>query len=91
MDFDWDERKDRRNQAVHGIAFENALRVFFDPLHEIIFDERENYGEERLTVFGIAFGSLLAVTYTLRGETIRIISARKATRQERKRYEDQKI
>jgi len=91
MDFEWDEEKERKNRAVHGFTFEDAARAFLDPFHEVIFDSRMNYGEERLTVFGMVQERLLAVTYTVRGETIRIISARKASRHERRQYEDQKI
>ncbi len=91
MEFEWDEDKNERNRRRHGLSFEEAALVFLDPLQEVIFDDRDDYGEERLTVFGMVDGLLLAVTYTMRGETTRLISARKATRHERKRYEDHEI
>lgn len=91
MDFEWDVEKNERNLRVHRLSFEQAARVFADPFRAFTVDDRESYGEERLTMYGRIGGRLLAVTYTMRGETIRIISARKATRRERKRYEDGEV
>ena len=91
MDFEWDDQKNERNLRVHKLSFEQSVSVFLDPLRAFTVDDREAYGEERLTMYGQAEGRLLAVTYTMRGESVRIISARKATRQERQRYEDGEV
>ena len=87
---DWDEQKNARNQAKHGIDFETAQLVFDDPFC-ITFIEREREGEERWQAIGaIEDILLLVVVHTYReeegDEVIRIISARRATRHERKLY-----
>ena len=88
----WDETKNRANRAKHGISFETARLVFDDPLHVSVPDWSE-HDEERWTTIGMvaAVAILLVVhTYGERNgeEIVRIISARKATKGERKRYED---
>ncbi|MDR3538406.1 MAG: BrnT family toxin [Acetobacteraceae bacterium] len=89
--FEWDPGKDARNRANHGLAFEDAALVWSDPLHLVRFDRVEN-GEERWHALGMAAGIvLLLVVHTYPGEddtVIRIVSARKATKAERKAYED---
>ncbi|HEV2490416.1 MAG TPA: BrnT family toxin [Candidatus Acidoferrales bacterium] len=92
MRFTWDENKNRRNRAKHGISFETAALVFDDP-HAISRLERIEDGEERWQTLGLAGGIvvlLVAHTYYEEGgeEVIRIISARKATPLERKIYEE---
>ena len=90
--FEWDKTKDRSNQTKHGIRFETATFVFDDPLAIVELDRIEN-GEERWQTLGMADGvPLLVVAHTIREEeieVIRIISARRADRKERKRYEQQ--
>lgn len=89
MQFEWDETKDLSNQHKHGINFELASLVFFDPLRIERYDGRENYGEDRWITIGLVEPALLYVVYTLRGdddEVIRLISARKANAQERSTY-----
>lgn len=91
MEFTWDPNKDDLNKYKHGISFETALLVFSDPLHMSIF-ERVVDGEQRWRTMGLVGDSLIIVvahTYTEKEgkEIIRIISARKATRKERKYYE----
>lgn len=89
----WDERKSRANQKKHGVSFEAAQLVFEDPLH-VSRQERYEGGELRWQTLGIADGVvLLMVAHTWRDdqsgdETIRIISARRATKMERKVYEE---
>ena len=88
--FDWDEQKNERNRTKHGIDFETAQLVFEDPFC-ITFIERECEGEERWQAIGaIEDILLLVVVHTYReeegDEVIRIISARRATRHERKLY-----
>jgi len=90
--FVWDETRDRTNQAKHGVSFETARRVFEDPLHVSIPDRHE-HGEERWATFGLVGAVVLLVvihTHVEQNgeEIIRIISARKATRGERARYEE---
>jgi uncharacterized DUF497 family protein len=99
--FEWDEAKNRSNRRKHGISFEAASHVFFDPLH-IVVDDRVVDREQRWQALGTArrdAGSLflLLVVHTLHEETetdqyieiIRIISARRATPEERRVYEDE--
>ncbi len=85
MSFDWDDRKNAANVAKHGIDFADASRIFEAPVLEGI-DDREDYGETRVAAVGVVEGRVLFVVYTRRGETRRIISARKANRHERQAY-----
>jgi uncharacterized DUF497 family protein len=89
--FEWDDEKARRNIAKHGISFELASSVWDDPMHVIVPDRVED-GEERWHAIGMV-GSvvILLVVHVYRdeGERIRIIGARKATKAERKRYEEE--
>lgn len=89
--FIWDEQKDWRNRRKHSISFETAARVFLDPLH-ISRRDRVIDGEERWQTIGRVDGVLLIlVAYAVmdeKEEIIRIISARKTTRQERIEYEE---
>jgi uncharacterized DUF497 family protein len=92
MRFVWDEKKSRVNLAKHKVSFETATLVFDDPQSFSLFDRIKD-GEERWQTLGIAGGVALLlvahIDYEERGEeVIRIISARKATRQERKTYEE---
>ncbi len=88
--FEWDPRKAATNRAKHGVSFEEASSVFGDPLGLIVEDPRHSHGEKRHVLLGSSERHrLLAVMFTEREEVIRLISARKATRQERKNYEDQ--
>lgn len=91
MEFEWDEVKNRKNFAKHGISFELARKVFNDPLAAYILERVEN-GEERWQAIGrVSNLPLLVVVHTYRDnngrEIIRIISARQASSHERKRYE----
>ena len=94
--FTWDETKNLSNRKKHGVSFEEAARVFFDPLHLSIQDRIED-GEQRWQTLGLAGGvTILLVAHTVTEdgpenelvEVIRIISPRRATRAERKRYEN---
>ncbi len=90
MDFEWDPKKAERNQSKHGVEFLDAVIVFDDDRAITLVDEHP--GEERYLTFGMdAHGRILAVSYAVRGSTIRIISARKATPRERAQYEDKRI
>lgn len=89
--FEWDESKDRANRAKHGVDFETASFVFDDPL-ALSVPDRTVEGEERWQTIGAVDGTtILLVSHTVKlsgiDELIRIISARRATRSERTRYE----
>ncbi|MCX7012337.1 MAG: BrnT family toxin [Candidatus Sumerlaeota bacterium] len=87
MEFEWDPRKASVNLAKHGVAFEEAAAIFSDPLSVTILDPDHSSTEERFVDLGMSFlGRLLVVTYTERGSRIRIISARLASRRERRIY-----
>ena len=89
MEFEWDPRKAAANLAKHRVSFEEAATVFGDPLGGIVADPRHSSGEERFVLLGLSqIRRLLAVMYAERGGTIRIISARPATRRERRDYEE---
>lgn len=83
--FDWDADKNSSNLAKHGIAFETATKIFDGPTVEFE-DRRRDYGEPRIIAYGEAQGRILPVVYVWREDRIRIISARKASRQERESY-----
>ena len=75
-EFEWNEVKAAENYAKHGVSFEMASLVFKDPFAIERFDNRQDYGEDRFILIGMAEGTLLAVVYTERNGQIRIISAR---------------
>lgn len=80
MNFEWDEEKNKINIKKHKVSFEKAVRVFLDPMHLEVPDPYEF--EERWDAIGFA-DSVLFVVYTeRRGDVIRIISARKAEKEE---------
>ena len=90
--FEWDERKNLSNQRKHGVSFEEAAQVFRDVMHVSVQDRVED-GEERWQTFGRVDGVLLLmVAHTVHEQSdteVRIISARRATPKERRRYEDE--
>jgi hypothetical protein len=89
MQFEWNESKAERNLAKHGVSFEEAKTVFDDPLYVDFYDPDHSEDEERyLIVGGSNQKRLLIVSYTERENSIRIISAREATRAEREAYEE---
>ncbi|PWU21415.1 MAG: hypothetical protein C5B50_01735 [Verrucomicrobia bacterium] len=89
MNFEWDPEKAAANKRKHGISFEEAATVFADPLSATYYDPAHSVGESRYITVGMSrSGRLLFVAHTDRGEIIRIISARLATRRERKQHEE---
>jgi uncharacterized DUF497 family protein len=90
--FDWDPRKARSNQRKHGVSFEEAATAFVDPAG-LDGEDVEHSGLEvrRLRLASSSIGRILVIAYTMRRieneEVIRIISARRASRKERKKYE----
>ena len=84
---EWDPRKAAVNRPKHKVSFEEAVTVFGDPLGRITDDPRHSENEERYVLLGqSARRRLLAVMFTERGKAIRLVSARKATRHERREY-----
>ena len=92
MKFEWDQNKDIANQNKHGLSFNEAIEIFEDPLHISILDDRYSYFEERWITVGMTKGDSIVVAANLyfdeKGEeVIRIISAREATNNEKRKYE----
>ena len=88
--FDWDVRKAASNVRLHGITFQEASTVFGDPLAITVADPDHSGEESRFVDLGMSDrGRIIVVSYTERGEIIRIISARNATRRERQTYEEE--
>ena len=86
MNYTWDPKKNRRNVARHGIAFEDAIKIFEGPTLEQV-DERFDYGEVRVYAVGVVKGIELTVIYTeVSHSERRIISAWRAERHEREAY-----
>ena len=89
MDFEWDEDKATANERKHGVTFGEATSVFTDPLSLTGYDPDHSDEEDRFITMGLsANGRTVIVSHTDRGEKIRIISAREASRAERRDYED---
>ena len=90
LNFEWDENKNAFNLKKHGISFNEAKTVFADELGRLILDPDNSEGEERFILMGMSSHlRILSVCHCERSsETIRIISARKADKSERKQYED---
>jgi len=89
MQFEWDPGKARLNYRKHGVSFEEAVTVFYDPLSATFEDADHSLGEQRLITVGFSSrGRLLFVSHTERGNALRIISARRATAHERKKHEN---
>jgi uncharacterized DUF497 family protein len=89
MDFEWDPAKARSNVRKHRISFEDACTTFYDPLAITSLDPDHSESEDRfLTIGYTSEGVLIVVSHTDRGDVPRIICARRATRKERKRYEE---
>ena len=88
MQFEWDDAKDRKNIAKHGIPFRTAILVFADPNRIEKYDEAHSLDEDRYLTIGEIDGTfmVLTVVYTERSEAIRVISARRATKREREEY-----
>jgi uncharacterized protein len=88
-DFEWDETKAAANLAKHGVSFEQARAAFGDPFAIDFVDDREDYGEDRVILFGMVENRLLVVAHTLRGDKVRLISAREAEPHERRKYHEE--
>ncbi len=89
--FEWDSEKESRNIKKHGITFKEAATVFSDNLADTFYDPDHSEKEDRYILIGLfESGNILVVAFTARNDIIRIISARKATKKERRYYEDEK-
>ena len=89
MRVEWDDAKAAENVSKHGIPFVEAATVFTDPLSATGPDPDHSLDEERFVTFGVSSrGRLLCIVHTDRDDTIRIISARRATPSERSIYEE---
>jgi uncharacterized DUF497 family protein len=85
--FAWDPRKAAQNVSKHGVTFDEATTVFDDPALHVRPDDVHSWGEDRLIATGLsAAGRLLTVSYTMRGEVTRLISAWPATPNAVRRY-----
>jgi len=90
--FEWDRNKAKTNVQKHGVTFEEATTVFYDDHARIDDDPDHSIGEHRELISGLSIeGRLLLVSFTERGDSIRIIHARQAARKERRRYEESLI
>lgn len=89
MEFEWDQEKAQSNLVKHGVSFEEAQTVFDDPLYVDFYDPDHSENENRYIIIGMSsVGNILLVSYTERGDIIRIISARQVTKQEIKAYQE---
>lgn len=88
--FEWDNRKEKQNLKKHNVSFQEASTIFGDPLSLTIDDPlHSSHDEQRYVTIGSSFrGKIVVVVHCDRGDKIRIISARTATRNERKTYEE---
>ena len=88
MNFEWDGEKARTNKRKHGVSFSEATEVFADEYSSYVRDPDHSYEEDRYLLFGLSSkGKSVVVSFTERPNAIRIISARRMTRPERKAYE----
>ena len=89
MRFTWDHRKASKNLAKHAVSFDEATTVFVDPLSSTFEDPVHSIEEQRFIIIGLSErGRIIVVAHTDDGETVRIISGREATREEREAYEE---
>ena len=89
MDFEWDDAKAESNEWKHGVTFAEAITVLGDPLSLTGYDPDHSDDEVRYITMGLsAAGRLVVVSHADRGDKLRIISARKVSRRERREYED---
>jgi hypothetical protein len=87
LEFEWDQEKAAENLRRHGVSFPQAALAFYDLIAVELFDDRRNYGEDRFIHIGMTEGQILTVVYTEREDNrIRIISARKASKDEQAYY-----
>ena len=89
LTFEWDEKKADDNLRKHGVSFDEAKTVFNDPFSVTIHDPDHSRDEQTYIDIGLSSkGRLIVVSYTERGEKIRIINSREATKKEEREYEN---
>ncbi len=88
MEFEWDQKKSDACFAERGFDLAYALHAFLDPKRKVRQDNRWDYGEDRYQMVGAVAHRVFVVVYTVRGNVIRIISARKANQREVRDYEN---
>lgn len=89
LSFEWDSTKANKNIKIHGVSFDEASTAFKDTLSLTIYDPLHSGDEHRQILIGISYQNrLLVIVHTDRGDKIRIISARKASKHERNQYEE---
>ena len=88
LQFEWDSKKAKANKVKHGVSFEEAITVFADPLARIFEDPEHSEIERREIIIGHSAKQNLVLVSFVEGDRVRLISARKATRTERKEYEE---
>ena len=88
MEFEWDQTKSDECFRERGFDFAYALHAFMDPERKVRQDNRWDYGEDRYQLLGAIAHRVFVVVYTVRGDVIRIISARKANQREVQHYEN---
>lgn len=89
LHFEWDTGKELANRRKHSVGFAEASTVFGDPLSLTIADPDHSVDEDRLVIVGLSNRRrLLVVVHTMRGDRIRLVSARAATKYERFKYEE---
>ena len=87
MKFEWDKNKNERNIKHHEIDFHDAASIFEHPML-VKTDTRKDYGEKRLVGLGLLFEVVVVIVFTKRGDVIRVISIRRANKNERKIYQE---
>lgn len=87
MDFEWDSAKELANRRKHGVDFRTAAKVFLDP-YLLEFDDLDAKGELRFNAIGLVDGRMLFIIYAMRGDVVRIISARGAEPHEKRKYHE---
>lgn len=87
MKYEWDNNKNQKNIERHGIDFQDAYLIFEQPIL-VKVDNRKDYGEKRLIGLGILFEVVVVIVFTNRGNAIRVISIRRANKNERKIYQE---
>lgn len=88
LQFEWDSKKAEANKVKHGVSFEEAIKVFADPLARIFEDPEHSETERREIIIGHSNKQNLILVSFVEEDRVRLISARKATRTERKDYEE---
>ena len=89
MKFEWDPKKAEKNLQKHQVSFEEACTIFDDPQYITFLDEEHSIDEERYITIGLSSNNrLIMAAHTERNDTIRIISARKVTKNEEKFYQE---